>query len=96
MSTTIEKIKAQYIIDSRGNPTVEANVLLSNGISAIASSPSGASTGEHEAVELRDKNPNRYLGKGVKNAVENVNQIISYCFHFSFNCNQFLAYAMEF
>ncbi len=76
MNTQINKILAREIIDSRGNPTVEAQVVLDNGVSAIASVPSGASTGEFEAVELRD-NGNRYLGKGVKKAVKNITEIIS-------------------
>jgi enolase len=65
------------ILDSRGNPTLRAYVTLDNGISASASVPSGASTGENEAVELRDNDKNRYGGKGVLKAVENVNTIIA-------------------
>ena len=76
MNTKIMKILAREIIDSRGNPTVEAQVVTESGVSAIASVPSGASTGEFEAVELRD-NDNRYKGKGVKNAVSNIVEIIS-------------------
>ena len=72
----IKKIYAREILDSRGNPTVEAEVLLDNNIIGRACVPSGASTGEHEAVELRDKDQNRYFGKGVTRAVENVNSII--------------------
>ena len=77
MKAIIEKIQAREIIDSRGNPTVEADVILKNGILGRAAVPSGASTGEHEAVELRDGDPKRYLGKGVLKAVENVNKIIA-------------------
>src|SRR5215468_10219749 len=74
---TISEIKAREIIDSRGNPTVEADVLLSNGIMGRAAVPSGASTGEHEAVELRDGDASRYLGKSVLNAVQNVDDTIA-------------------
>ncbi|QZT39061.1 phosphopyruvate hydratase [Halosquirtibacter xylanolyticus] len=73
----IEDVFAQEVIDSRGNPTVEAWVTLDNGIHASAIVPSGASTGEREAYELRDGDPTRYLGKGVTKAVDNVNVIIS-------------------
>ncbi len=69
----IEKIKGREILDSRGNPTVEVDVVLKGGILGRAAVPSGASTGEHEAVELRDGNKSRYLGKGVMKAVDNVN-----------------------
>jgi enolase len=69
----IERIHAREILDSRGNPTLEAEVLLSDGSFGRASVPSGASTGSREALELRDGEKNRYLGKGVKKAVENVN-----------------------
>lgn len=72
----IESVKAREIIDSRGNPTVEAIVELECGVVANAMVPSGASTGEKEAVELRDKDPKRYLGKGVLTAVKNVNDKI--------------------
>src|SRR5690606_17876863 len=72
----IVDIKGRQIIDSRGNPTVEAEVHLSSGSSAIAMVPSGASTGEREAVELRDGDKSRYLGKGVSKAVNNVNSEI--------------------
>jgi len=68
----IEKIWAREILDSRGNPTVEAEVMLEDGTLGIAAVPSGASTGENEAVELRDGDQNRYLGKGVRKAVENI------------------------
>ncbi len=74
---TIVDVFAREILDSRGNPTVEAQVELSGGASAHASVPSGASTGQFEAVELRDGIENRYLGRGVKKAVENVNNIIA-------------------
>ena len=72
----IENICAREILDSRGNPTVEVEVLLDNGIIGRAAVPSGASTGVHEAVELRDGDKNRYLGKGVLQAVDNVNDVI--------------------
>ena len=72
----ISDIKAREILDSRGNPTVEADVFLSNGVMGRAAVPSGASTGEHEAVELRDGDKDRYLGKGVQNAVQNVEEQI--------------------
>ncbi|MEO7084627.1 MAG: phosphopyruvate hydratase [Gemmatimonadaceae bacterium] len=73
---TISDIKAREILDSRGNPTVEADVILSNGVMGRAAVPSGASTGEHEAVELRDGDKDRYLGKGVQRAVQNVIEMI--------------------
>ncbi len=73
----IKNIQAIEILDSRGNPTVEANLLLENGIASRAMVPSGASTGEREAYELRDGDKNRYLGKGVLKAVENVNNLIA-------------------
>lgn len=75
--STIASVKAREIIDSRGNPTVEADVILSNGQVFSAAVPSGASTGVYEALELRDKDPKRYLGKGCLKAVDNVNKIIS-------------------
>ena len=71
--TTIVEIRGREVIDSRGNPTVEVDVHLEGGSIGRAAVPSGASTGEHEAVELRDGDKSRYLGKGVLNAVENVN-----------------------
>ena len=71
--TNIGDIHAREVLDSRGNPTVEAEVQLSNGAVGRAIVPSGASTGEHEAVELRDGDNERYFGKGVLKAVENVN-----------------------
>ena len=70
-------IKAREILDSRGNPTVEVDVFLQSGAKGRAAVPSGASTGENEAVELRDGDKNRYLGKGVQKAVENVNTVIA-------------------
>ena len=73
----IEKIVAREILDSRGNPTVEVDVVLENGVLGRAAVPSGASTGENEALELRDGDKSRYLGKGVLKAVENVNTIIA-------------------
>src|SRR5437867_11008695 len=71
--TNISDIHAREVLDSRGNPTVEAEVTLADGSKGRAIVPSGASTGEHEAVELRDADNQRYLGKGVLKAVENVN-----------------------
>ena len=76
-SLTIEEVSAREILDSRGNPTVEVEVLLIGGARGIAAVPSGASTGAHEAVELRDGDKKRYGGKGVLNAVANVNDLIS-------------------
>ena len=73
----IEKVHAREILDSRGNPTVEVEVTLCNGVVGRASVPSGASTGENEALELRDGDKKRYLGKGVLKAVENVNNVIA-------------------
>ena len=73
----IEKIVAREILDSRGNPTVEVDVVLECGVMGRAAVPSGASTGEHEALELRDKDPKRYGGKGTLKAVENVNTVIA-------------------
>ena len=73
----IEKIHAREILDSRGNPTVEVEVTLENGVMGRASVPSGASTGENEALELRDGDKQRYGGKGVLKAVENVNNVIA-------------------
>jgi enolase len=74
----IEQVWAREILDSRGNPTLEAEVILETGETGRAAVPSGASTGENEAVELRDGDAARYLGKGVLNAVENVNEKIAY------------------
>ena len=73
----IEDVYAREILDSRGNPTVEVEVILEDGSFGMAAVPSGASTGEHEAVELRDGDKGRYLGKGVLKAVQNVNEIIA-------------------
>ena len=75
--TLIDHIHAREILDSRGNPTVEADVTLQSGATGRAAVPSGASTGEHEAVELRDGDPKRYGGKGVLKAVGNVNERIA-------------------
>lgn len=77
MSKKIKNITGREILDSRGNPTVEVDVLLSDGSFGRAAVPSGASTGENEALELRDGDKNRYLGKGVQKAVKNVNNIIA-------------------
>ncbi len=74
---TIESVHAREILDSRGNPTVEVDVKLDSGAMGRSAVPSGASTGEHEAVELRDADSTRYLGKGVTQAVENVNAVIA-------------------
>ena len=73
MSFSIESVHARQILDSRGNPTLEAEVVLEDGSAGRAAVPSGASTGENEAVELRDGDKSRWLGKGVSKAVENVN-----------------------
>ncbi|MDR0568521.1 MAG: phosphopyruvate hydratase [Spirochaetaceae bacterium] len=73
----IEYVEAREILDSRGNPTVEVEIFLEDGSKGRAAVPSGASTGEHEAVELRDDDKSRYLGKGVLKAVENVNNVIA-------------------
>ncbi len=73
----IEKIQAREILDSRGNPTVEVTVELENGVKAKAGVPSGASTGAHEALELRDNDESRYGGKGVLQAVQNINTVIA-------------------
>jgi len=77
MSLAIEAIHAAEVLDSRGNPTVSVEVRLADGTTAEASVPSGASTGSHEAVELRDGDPRRYAGRGVLRAVGNVNQILA-------------------
>ncbi|GAE73211.1 enolase [Cutibacterium acnes JCM 18916] len=74
---TIEFIEAREILDSRGNPTVEVEMILDDGTQARAAVPSGASTGQFEAVELRDGDKKRYSGKGVLKAVENVNEKIA-------------------
>ena len=73
----IEKVFAREILDSRGNPTVEVDVILESGIMGRAAVPSGASTGENEALELRDGDKGRYLGKGTLKAVANVNEKIA-------------------
>src|SRR2546427_10446527 len=72
--STIISVRAREILDSRGNPTIEADVTLSSGAAGRAAVPSGASTGEHEAVELRDGDQKRFGGKGVLEAVKNVNE----------------------
>lgn len=77
MMTHIIEILGREILDSRGNPTVEVDVILENGVMGRAAVPSGASTGEHEALELRDGDKSRYMGKGVLKAVNNINTIIS-------------------
>src|SRR5215470_18030806 len=77
MALSIEFVHARQVLDSRGNPTVEVDVLLEDGTLGRAAVPSGASTGEHEAVELRDDDKKRWVGKGVSKAVENVNAKIA-------------------
>src|ERR1051325_1527854 len=77
MNPAIDRIHAREILDSRGNPTVEVDLYLNNGVMARAAGPSGASTGEAEAVELRDGDKGRYLGKGVRQAVQNVEETIA-------------------
>src|SRR4030042_304164 len=77
MDTLIESVLGREILDSRGNPTVEVEVILLDGSLGRAAVPSGASTGVHEALELRDGDKGRYLGKGVTKAVDNVNGAIS-------------------
>src|SRR5574340_1028528 len=77
MDTTIESIFGQEVLDSRGNPTVEVEVVLGDGSWGRAAVPSGASTGTHEALELRDGDKSRYNGKGVLKAVEHVNKEIA-------------------
>ena len=77
MNTTIEKVRAREILDSRGMPTVEVDVILACGVMGRAAVPSGASTGAHEAVELRDGDESRYKGKGTTKAVKNVNAVIA-------------------
>ena len=73
----IKDVKGRQVFDSRGNPTVEAEIFLDDGSSATAISPSGASTGAFEAHELRDKDQNKFLGKSVNTAVQNINNQIS-------------------
>jgi enolase len=75
-STKIQSVKARQVLDSRGNPTLEAEVILDSGVRGRAIVPSGASTGEHEAIELRDGNKAKFLGKGVSKAVANVREVI--------------------
>src|SRR5260221_2719947 len=75
--TTIVDIAAREILDSRGNPTIEADVTLASGATGRAAVPSGASTGEHEALELRDGDADRYGGKGVQLAVQNIEEKIA-------------------
>ncbi len=75
--SAIKSVRARQILDSRGNPTVEVDVLLASGAFGRAAVPSGASTGEYEAIELRDGDKSRYMGKGVSKAVENVNTVIA-------------------
>jgi enolase len=77
MSPKIQNIKARQILDSRGNPTIEVDCILDDNSTGRAAVPSGASTGEHEAIELRDNDKSKYLGKGVLKAVSNVNDIIA-------------------
>ena len=77
MPLTIESLRAYEILDSRGKPTVAARITLSNGVSAVGHAPSGASTGKHEALELRDGDPGHYGGQGVQKAVNNIEQSIS-------------------
>src|SRR5580658_1451688 len=77
MSTKIAQVHGRQILDSRGNPTVEADVTLDGGAMGRAAVPSGASTGEHEALELRDGDKSRFLGKGVLKAVASVNGAIA-------------------
>ncbi|KAB8132172.1 phosphopyruvate hydratase, partial [Gracilibacillus oryzae] len=73
----ITDVYAREVLDSRGNPTIEVEIYTESGAFGTALVPSGASTGEHEAVELRDGDKDRYLGKGVSKAVENVNEVIA-------------------
>ena len=75
--SAIKKIVGRMVIDSRGNPTVEAEVFLVDGSWGRSSVPSGASTGSKEAIELRDQDKSRYLGKGVLKAIENINNLIA-------------------
>src|ERR1700760_1514130 len=77
MSVSIEYIHGRQILDSRGNPTIEVDCILDSGIIGRAAVPSGASTGEHEAVELRDDDKSHYLGKGVLKAVANIQSAIA-------------------
>src|SRR3954451_23275486 len=77
MNTIVDGVDAREILDSRGNPTIEVDVVLGDGTIGRAAVPSGASTGAHEAVELRDGDKKRYLGKGVTQAVANVNKSLA-------------------
>ena len=77
----IEDVQARQIIDSRGTPTLEVDVKLSDGSFGRAAVPSGASTGIHEALELRDRDKKRYIGKGVKQAIHNINEFCSMAFN---------------
>src|SRR5438477_5126323 len=77
MAVTIEFVRGRQILDSRGNPTVEVDVMLEDGTLGRAAVPSGASTGEHEAAELRDQDKKKWQGKGVSKAVENINAKIA-------------------
>jgi enolase len=88
MSTKITRVHARQVIDSRGNPTVEADVILESGAFGRAAVPSGASTGEHEALELRDADKSKYVGKGVLKAVANANQEIAKAVTGSDACDQ--------
>ncbi len=91
---TITKIHAREVLDSRGNPTVEAEVALGESITGRAIVPSGASTGEKEAMELRDNDPKRYNGKGVEKAVKNVNSIIAHFINRDFQTQEELDLAL--
>ena len=75
--SVIESVYAREVLDSRGNPTIEVEVTLKSGVKGSSIVPSGASTGAFEAVELRDGNKDRYIGKGVEKAVANVNEAIA-------------------
>ena len=85
--TSISHVMGREILDSRGNPTVEAEVTLSNGIVGRAAAPSGASTGEREAIELRDGDKKRFGGKGVLKAVSHINNELAQCVK-GMDCNQ--------
>ena len=88
MNSYIEAVYANEILDSRGNPTIEVTVTTSDGIEGVAAVPSGASTGEHEALELRDNDESRYAGKGVKKAIDNVNIAIADLLVGEYVCDQ--------
>ena len=83
--TAIKSVTGRRIWDSRGNPTVEVDVFLENGVFGRAAVPSGASTGKYEAAELRDNDKSRYSGKGVLNAVNNVNDEINKTFYINYH-----------